>query len=125
MRDADGRVLNVRKRGTHMFMLPGGKPEAGESPAQTALREFHEELGVRLKPADLEPLGEFRAPAANEAGRDVLAHVFTHPFVPGLAARAEIDALEWVDPRTTRDDMAPLNTLHVFPAILRATSAQN
>lgn len=30
LRDAEGRVLMVRKRGTGMWMNPGGKPEAGE-----------------------------------------------------------------------------------------------
>ncbi|MCU1568948.1 MAG: hydrolase, partial [Pseudarthrobacter sp.] len=29
-----GRLLTVRKRGTSMFMHPGGKPEAGEAAVQ-------------------------------------------------------------------------------------------
>lgn len=121
MRDRDGRVLNVRKRGTRMFMLPGGKPESGESPAQTALREFHEELGVALDAESLATVGEFRSAAANEPGYEVVAHVFEHPYVAGVAVSAEIDALEWVDPAadssSERDDLAPLNTEHVFPAL--------
>ena len=120
MRDAQGRVLNVRKRGTSSLMLPGGKPEAGESPAQTAAREFEEELGVSLEAASLAFLGEFRAAAANEAGFDVVAQVFEHPFVHGVTANAEIEQLEWVDPSEPRDDMAPLNTEHVFPVLLEA-----
>ena len=43
---ADGRVLTVRKRGTSRFMLPGGKPEAGEQPMDTAVREIQEEVSV-------------------------------------------------------------------------------
>ncbi|XPP26170.1 MAG: NUDIX hydrolase [Leucobacter sp.] len=120
MRDESGRVLNVRKRGTQMLMLPGGKPEPGEAPAGTALREFREELGIALDPALLSFVGEFRAAAANEDGFTVIAHVFAHPFVPGTVARAEIEHLEWVDPAVARDDMAPLNTEHVFPALLAA-----
>ncbi|WP_408626054.1 NUDIX domain-containing protein, partial [Burkholderia cenocepacia] len=38
----DGRILTVRKRGTSMFMLPGGKPEGDESAAECAAREVHE-----------------------------------------------------------------------------------
>lgn len=120
MQDASGRVLNVRKRGTHTLMLPGGKPDADESAADTALREFEEELGVTLDAASLTFLGTFRAAAANEAGFDVIAEVFTHPFVAGVTTRAEIDALEWVHPSDVREDMAPLNTVHVFPALLAA-----
>lgn len=126
MRDAEGRVLNVRKRGTSMLMLPGGKPEVGEDAAQTALREFAEELGVDLSLASLSPLGEFSAPAANEPGCTVVASVFEHPWVPGIAGvepRAEIAALEWVDPTVERDDMAPLNTEHVFPMLLGTDDA--
>lgn len=118
MRDAEGRVLNVRKRGTTMLMLPGGKPEPGETADQTAIREFSEELGVALDPAALGFVGEFRAAAANEPGYAVVAHVFEHPFVPGVAVSAEIEQLEWVDPASQREDLAPLNTEHVFPALL-------
>ena len=117
MRDEHGRVLNVRKRGTAMLMLPGGKPESGETPNQTAAREFEEELGVSLDPRHLVFLGEFRSAAANEAGFDVVAHVYEHPFVDGVTTKAEIEHLEWVDPRTDRADIAPLNTEHVFPAL--------
>jgi len=121
MRDPEGRVLNVRKRGTRMFMLPGGKPEIGETPAETALREFREELGVALDPGLMAFIGEFRATAANEPGHEVVADVFQHPQVDGVAASAEIEALEWIDPSApsagARADIAPLNTEHVFPAL--------
>ncbi len=118
MRDTKGRVLNVRKRGTHTLMLPGGKPEPGETTAQTAAREIAEELGITLDPAQLRELGEFRAAAANEAGFDVIASVFEHPYVEGVQVLAEIEQIEWVHPSETRDDMAPLNTTHIFPALL-------
>ncbi|WP_346730485.1 NUDIX hydrolase [Leucobacter allii] len=120
MRDAAGRVLHVRKRGTASLMLPGGKHEAGEDPRDTAVREFGEELGIALERDRLVALGVFRSPAANEPDHLVEAAVFEHPLVPGaLRARplAEIEHLEWVDPSLPRPDMAPLNTEHVFPAL--------
>ncbi len=126
LRDADGRVLNVRKRGTDSLMLPGGKHEAGEDPRDTAVREIAEELGLTLTRDELQPLGVFRAAAANEPGHIVEATVFAHALVPGAAdatPRAEIEHLEWVDPALPRPDMAPLNTELVFPALL-AESAQ-
>ena len=121
MRDDSGRVLNVRKRGTESLMLPGGKHEPGEDPRDTAAREFLEELGVELDPDLLAPLGVFRAVAANEPGYTVEATVFEHPFVAavaGMRPRAEIEHLEWADPAIPREDMAPLNTDFVFPALL-------
>ncbi len=114
MRDADGRVLTVRKRGTALFMQPGGKPEPGESPEACALREVEEELGLALAPEQLDLVGVFRTAAANEAGRPLLATVFTHPHLagessPAVTPAAEIDAVRWVDPREPLpDDIAPL-----------------
>ena len=35
----DGTVLTVRKRGTHAWMLPGGKPEPGVTAAECAVSD--------------------------------------------------------------------------------------
>ncbi|QIK64899.1 NUDIX domain-containing protein [Leucobacter viscericola] len=121
MRNEQGRVLNVRKRGTDSLMLPGGKHEPGEDPRDTAVREFSEELGIDLDVTRLRDLGVFQATAANEPGHIVEATVFEHPFLAAAASaspRAEIEYLEWVDPSIDRDDMAPLNTDYVFPVLL-------
>lgn len=126
IQNAEGHVLNVRKRGTSTLMLPGGKPEPGEDPRDTAIREFREELGVELDPLHLRGLGTFRSPAANEPGHEVVAHVFEHPFISVDRPRAEIEHLEWADPALYASGnaeqlsaMAPLNIEHVFPALAR------
>lgn len=112
--DNAGRLLLVRKRGTSVFMQPGGKYEPGESGAQTLARELHEELGLMLSPAALEPLGTFTAPAANEAGMLVEAEVFRAAISESTGAPvagAEIDELRWVHPHEFGDlAIAPLVT---------------
>ena len=75
--DARRRMLTVRKRGTELFMHPGGKPEPGESSVETAVREVAEELGVRVRPTELTFLGTFVAGAANEADTLVKAHLLS------------------------------------------------
>ena len=119
LRDADERILVVRKRGTSKYMLPGGKIEAGESPAQAAVRELLEEVGAELVPDSLVFVGEWTAPAANEAGRTVHGHIFEHPWIDGLAVRAEIEDLLWLHPEemAMRDDLAPLLVMRVLPAL--------
>lgn len=119
IRDDQGRVLVVRKRGTSRFMLPGGKIEAGETPAQAAVRELLEEVGAELDPASLLLLGEWTAPAANEPDHLVRGHIFEHPWVPGLSVRAEIEELLWLHPAEmgVRDDLAPLLVTRVLPAL--------
>ena len=119
IRDDDGRILLVRKRGTHRFMLPGGKIEESERPDQTAVREAREELGVMLEIDSLVLLGDWTAPAANEDGRTVHGHIYEHPWVPDVAACNEIDEVLWLAPHETagRTDLAPLYQSYVLPAL--------
>lgn len=118
IRDAGGALLTVRKRGSSRFMLPGGKPEPGETPRDTAIRECAEEVGVRLRSEDLTEVGVFRAAAANEADHLVEATVFAHPSVAVGHPAAEIAELRWLDPTTaTGTDLAPLLVDHVLPAL--------
>lgn len=121
IRDAEGRVLVVRKRGTDRYMLPGGKIEPGESPAETAVRELREEVGITLEPSRLTVLGDWTAPAANEPGLLVHGHVFTHPWVAGAHASAEIEDLQWLglDEMRERTDLAPLLVTRVLPVLSR------
>ncbi|EYT58327.1 MULTISPECIES: NUDIX hydrolase [Microbacterium] len=115
--DEAGRVLVVRKQGTSMFMQPGGKPEAGESAAQTLIRELHEELGLELDEDDLQPLGSFVSAAANEPGHRVVAEAFATSVDPrAVTVQAELAELRWITP----DDiatlpLAPLSLEHLLP----------
>ncbi|MBK7821243.1 MAG: NUDIX domain-containing protein [Tessaracoccus sp.] len=120
LRDARGRILMVRKRGTSMWMNPGGKPEPGESAGECAAREVQEELGLRLDAARLLSLGEFAAPAANEAGHTVVADVFDWPeaVAADVAPTAEIEETRWVTTDDLGDEtLAPLFVDHIVPAI--------
>ncbi len=108
--DGAGRVLTVRKTGTTRFMLPGGKPEAGEDLRETGVRELGEEVGLHLDGDDLDDWGIHTDIAANEPGTMVRAGVYAwrrRALVP-LAAAAEIAELRWMAIDRPEGDLAPL-----------------
>lgn len=85
--DSRDQILTVRKSGTDQFMFPGGKPEVGEHPRETAVRECREEINIIIDPGALAFLGIFEAPAANETGFRVRAHTYWIQLV-GSAGRS-------------------------------------
>lgn len=121
IRDDAGRMLVVRKRGTAIFMKPGGKREPGEDDLTALARELDEEIGGRLTDAAL--LGVFEAPAANEPGFTVRAATYLASVDGEIAARAEIEELAWIDPAAPGDIvLAPLMRI-VLKALLERTGA--
>jgi len=116
IRDAEGRLLTVRKRGTQHFMLPGGKREPGEDDLAALARELSEELGVRLAAA--EPIGVFEADAANEPGARVRSHPYEVSVEGDIAAAAELEEIAWVDPARPHVRLAPLLEEHILPTLL-------
>ncbi len=118
--DEAGRLLIVRKRGTHMFMLPGGKNEPGESPLATLVRELQEELDLEVEPTAFQPLGHFQSRAANEPDHWVEADVFVGSLHSSVKAQAEIEELAWLDLLAQHQcELAPLLREQIIPTLLK------
>ena len=124
-------LLMVRKAGTSSFMLPGGKPEEGETAEDTIVREIAEELGLDLDRHRLHALGTFAAAAANEADHRVIGDVFCYDGLPealdveNIAHLAEIAEAGWfpIDPLPADSEarqFAPLTRNEVIPALQTA-----
>jgi ADP-ribose pyrophosphatase YjhB (NUDIX family) len=97
--ERDGRYLLIRRRNppsADMFAFPGGRGEPGETPAQTAVREFHEETGIRA--ADPQLFATYDLETRDNEGRTV-SHFFLSVFTvtadvvtPAIAADDAADA---------------------------------
>ena len=116
-----GEVLTARKAGTERFMLPGGKPEPGETPLETAARELTEEIGVELSLDEFELIGLWKTAAANEPGLAVHGTVYlAKPRLGKLPEpRQEIAELRWFDPRLEPrpENLAPLFETAILPEL--------
>ena len=117
--DGDGRLLVVRKRGTSVFIQPGGKIEPGESAVDALTREVREELGVGV--VDVRELGHHSAVAANEPGYTVEADLFSVRLAGEPRVCAELEEMRWIDPAAPGDiALAPLTAGAVLDWVLSA-----
>jgi len=104
-----GEVLLVRKDYSKHYMLAGGKIETHESPIAALTRELYEELSISV-PAYLPHfVGQFSAPAVNEKGYTVQAHLYTLYWPGPIQVGAEIKQAHWFSPDETKElRLAPL-----------------
>lgn len=117
--DAEGRALVVRKRGTHVFMQPGGKPEPGETADESLVRELSEEIGVDVPVTLLRALGTFETDAANEPGHRVVADAFALELDPEVVTiGAEIAEARWIAAHEASSlSLAPLSRDILLPLV--------
>lgn len=91
----EGRLLVVRKRGGTLWILPGGKPEKGESDEAALRREVMEELGCHVTWA--RPYMECTAPAADLEGVTVTVACYLGEISGQPTPRDEIAEIRWID----------------------------
>ncbi len=120
----DGKVLVVRrarKPALHLYTLPGGVVEAGESLTEAVMREVREETALAIEPAGLAGYREVVA-------RDGKDKVERHFVILSFAARwlagevklnEELDDARWLAPA----ELAGLTTTEGLAEIVAAARA--
>lgn len=98
---ADGtrEVLLGRKKtglGVGHFVAPGGKLEPGESPAEAAVREVAEEVGLTLDAASLRLVGELIYPFPHKPRLSQRSWVFLAEAPAGDPVESDELAPEWM-----------------------------
>lgn len=96
--EREGRYLLVLRRNppsADMYAFPGGRAEPGETPAETAVREFLEETGIPVR--NPRPFETYDLIQHGEDGR-ISSHFFLSVFLvdadPEAIATAADDAAE-------------------------------
>ncbi|MEZ2129117.1 MULTISPECIES: NUDIX hydrolase [unclassified Sinorhizobium] len=87
--ERDGRFLLVLRRNppsADMYAFPGGRAEPGETPAETALREFTEETGIIARNPRLFATYDLKSHAADGS-------LSSHFFLSVFTIEAEADAI--------------------------------
>jgi len=115
--DAD-RLLEVRKRGTVKYILPGGKREEGESDVETLVREIDEELGCQLRSETIVFLGCFSDAAADMDNTAVTVRLYAAQHIGEPSPRSEIENLKWFSPDTENSSiLAPSLENQIVPSL--------
>ena len=92
VRDGYNRVLLVRRCGEDRWIFPGGQSEAGETEAETVVREVREETGVGCQA--LAFIGRRTHPASTRA----IAYWLCRPFTAeiNITDTKELAQAQWV-----------------------------
>ena len=86
--------------GAH-YAFPGGQVEPGEDLIDCAARELAEEVGVRIAPSEVIPVGRWVTPAFNPRRFDTCFFLARCPAGQGPRCDTpELDLGEWVEPGT-------------------------
>ena len=113
IRDHEGCLLLQQalpgKAHAGQWEFPGGKVESEEIPRLALAREVHEELGLRLDPAAMRPLGF--ADERGSGGRPaIVLFLYDCPVWAGEPAALEGQAFGWFSPSMASElPLAPMD----------------
>lgn len=114
----DGKVLIVE----HVFRtdfpwgLPGGWIERGENPGETVRREIEEELKLKVEVKEL-LFSEQVALVPKSSHPRHLGLAYYCKFISGVVANTpEILSVEWADPHSIKQEMAPFQRKAIIVA---------
>jgi 8-oxo-dGTP diphosphatase len=113
------RLLLVRKRGTDVCILPGGKPEGDEDDVATLRREIDEELGCRVDETKLVFVGAFTDRVAGLSDTMVTVRLYCGDLVGHPKPQSEIEHLVWFSPQQrTGVRLAPSLDNQIVPLLI-------
>lgn len=98
-----------RKKDAGAWSVPKGEPEEGETPEETARREFVEEVGIEA-PAELIPLGSI----TQKGGKTVHAWAFEGDWDPEQELCCNHFEMEWPPRSGTQQSFPEIDKVEFF-----------
>lgn len=117
----NNEMLLVRKQNSLFFMQAGGKLEKNETPQMALLRELQEELQLTILSDQLNYLGKYCAPAANEKNYQIEAYLFSLKITGKiLLPNAELAEVGWYSvEQAEKLSLAPLTKNTILPIVAK------
>lgn len=114
-------LLGMKKRGVGegKFNGFGGKVKPGESVAQTAVRELHEEAGLTVAPDDLQLVAKIYFDVPTEPAWETLVHVFLVRHWTGRLGESEEMRPQWFDVAAIPYEQMWSDDIYWLPLVLR------
>jgi len=117
-----GLVLLTRRQDNGLWCLPGGHVDMGERIDQTAIREAHEETGLRIELQRLIGLYSSYYPPGtfgkDSPARGILVALFRAKVAGGvLTPNAEVTEFGWFDPAHLPEDLIPQHVQRIHDAV--------
>ena len=115
----NGKFLVNRKFGTKLFLMPGGKPEVGESIEGCLVREIKEEHAVGLVKDSIRHFGDFEDVAANEPHTTISIKVYLGKIIGEPTIGSEIEEQRWFGKNDNPDILSPVIKNKILPALIK------
>ena len=92
----NNKLLVVRPHNSQFLLMPGGKPNLGESAVAALKREIREELDCSIDEKTITLLGTFEDVAAGSNGSIVRIELYSGNLIGTPQPSSEIEALVWI-----------------------------
>ncbi len=115
----DNKLLVVRKRGSPLLLMPGGKPERNESPIEALKRELMEEISCGVDSSSITLLGTFED-LTSDGRAKVSIDLFSGELIGEPKPSSEIEELGWVSAADTiSPNLTPIIKRQILPFLLQ------
>ncbi len=116
----ENRILLAFSKNKEAWYLPGGKIDAGETPAQGLVREIKEELSIVINPQLLHFYCHVTAPAYGEEQYTMEQECFLYPLKERAVANSEIAAIRYFSfEEYLRESVQVCGVIEVFENLKR------